>query len=80
MERAFHASCPWRFFVTASIEKGEIHSVELLSQGGAACRLRNPWAGSTVEILRHGGRTESLTGSLLAFQTVKDEKIVLGRL
>jgi hypothetical protein len=44
------------FLVTASIEKGEIHSVELLSQAGAACRLRNPWAGSTVEILRQGGR------------------------
>jgi hypothetical protein len=67
------------FLITASIEKGEIHSVELLSQAGAACWLRNPWAGSTVEILRPGGRTESLTGSLLAFQTAKNEKIVLRR-
>ena len=56
------------FLVRAAIEKGEIHSVELFSQAGARCRLLNPWAGATVEIHRTGGRTESLTGSLLAFQ------------
>ena len=44
------------FLVTAAIEKGEIDSVELVSQAGAPCRLRNPWAGATVEILRAGGR------------------------
>jgi hypothetical protein len=67
------------FLVTAAIEQGEIHSVELVSQAGAPCRVRNPWAGATVEIHRAGGRTESLTGSLLAFQTAKEEKIVLRR-
>jgi hypothetical protein len=65
------------FLVTAAIEKGEIHSVELLSQAGAPCRLRNPWPGATVHIVRTGGQTESLTGPLLAFETKRGEKIVL---
>jgi hypothetical protein len=68
------------FLVTAAIEKGQIHSVELVSQTGSPCRMRNPWAGATVEVLRAGGRTERLTGPLLAFQTGKEEKIVLRRL
>jgi len=67
------------FLVTAAIENGDIHSVQLLSQTGAPCQLRNPWPGAAVEIVRADGRAERRNDPLLIFQTAKDERIVLRR-
>ena len=65
------------FLVRASFENGRIVFVELESQAGAECRLRNPWGESQVALRRDGEKSESLRGSLLRFATRKGERILV---
>jgi hypothetical protein len=65
------------FLVTSSIERGRIGFVELESQAGAECRLRNPWGEDEVTLYRDGKKSESLKGSLLRFPTRKGERVVV---
>jgi hypothetical protein len=65
------------FVVTASMQHGRIESLELQSQAGAECRLRNPFDGSVV-LHRDGRKAEILQGSLLRFATRKGERIAIG--
>ena len=63
------------FLVKASIAAGTIQHVELMSQAGESCRLRNPWGEREVTLTRNGRKAETLKGSLLSFSTRKGEKI-----
>ena len=65
------------FLVTSTIERGRIGFVELVSQAGAECRLRNSWGESEVTLYRDGKKSENLRGSLLRFPTRKGERIVV---
>src|SRR5262245_44690296 len=65
------------FLVTSSIERGRIGFVELESQAGVECRLRNPWGESEVNLFRDGKKSENLKGSLLRFSTRKGERVVV---
>lgn len=65
------------FLVTSSIESGRIAFVELLSEAGARCRLRNPWTKAQVTLYRDGRKAESLAGSLIEFDTREGEQIVV---
>ncbi|MEK7407638.1 MAG: DUF5703 domain-containing protein [Acidobacteriota bacterium] len=64
------------FLVTSSMRQGQIEFVELLSQAGAECRLRNPWGEGPVTLHRDGKASETLRGSLLRFPTRRGERIV----
>ena len=64
------------FLVSSSIRQGNIEFVQLVSQAGGECRMRNPWQGE-VTLQRGDGKPESLRGSLLKFNTQKGENIVL---
>lgn len=65
------------FLVTSSMQQGRIGFVELESQAGAECRLRNPWGESEVTLYRDGKKSENLQGSLLRFPTRKGERVVV---
>jgi hypothetical protein len=65
------------FLVTSSIRKGQVAFVEIESQAGAKCRLRNPWGEGAITLYRDGKKAESLHGSLLEFGTRQGEKIVV---
>ncbi len=65
------------FVVTSAIENGRAAFVELSSEAGAECPLRNPWGEGEVTLYRDGKKAESLKGSLLRFATRKGEKIVV---
>jgi hypothetical protein len=67
------------FLVTSSVREGEVEFVELRSQAGGECRLRNPWTKEKVTLYRDGKKSEELTGSLLTFNAAKDENIVVVR-
>ena len=67
------------FLVTSSMRGGEVEFVELHSQAGGECRLRNPWAQAKVTLYRGGKKSEDLTGTLLKFSTAKGENIVVVR-
>lgn len=64
------------FLVNSSIRQGKIEFVQLVSQAGGECRVRNPWQGE-VALQRRDGESEALRGSLLKFNTQKGEKIIL---
>jgi hypothetical protein len=65
------------FLITSSMEQGRIGFVELESQAGAECRLRNPWGESEVTLYREGKKSENLQGSVLRFPTSKRERVVV---
>jgi hypothetical protein len=67
------------FLVTSSMKKGEVEFVELRSQAGAECRLRNPWGKMAVTLYRDGKKAGTSRGSLLRFNTSKGEEIVVVR-
>lgn len=48
-------------------ERGRIDFVEIQSQVGSECRLRNPWPDAALTLYRNGKKAEDLSGSLLAF-------------
>ena len=64
------------FLVTSATRRGQVEFVELLSQAGGECRLRNPWGETEVTLYRNGKSAEDLKGSLLTFPTAKAERIV----
>jgi hypothetical protein len=67
------------FLVTSSTRGGEVEFVELRSQAGGECRLRNPWGQNEVVLYRNGAKSEAITASLLKFNTARDENIVVTR-
>lgn len=65
------------FLVSSSMEKGQIQSVEIQSQVGGECRLRNPWPEATLTLHRNGKQAEDVSGSLLTFATARGETIIV---
>ena len=64
------------FLVTAAMRNGTVAPVEIVSQAGAPCVLRNPFGGAVV-LYRDGHKAETVNGALLHFPTKKGEKIVV---
>jgi hypothetical protein len=67
------------FLVTSSMRGGKIEFVEIKSQAGASCKLRNPWAAEEVTLFRDGQKAETLSGDLLKFATRKGERVIAVR-
>jgi hypothetical protein len=65
------------FLVSSSMRGGRVEFVELESQAGGECRLRNPWGEAEVDLFRNGKQSEGLRGGLLTFQTAKGEHVVV---
>jgi len=65
------------FLVTAAMRSGKIELVELESLAGSECRIRNPWGGRAVRLIRDGRASERHEGSLLRFTTRRGERIRL---
>jgi len=63
--------------VTSSMQKGQIEFVEIQSQLGGECRLRNPWGKDEVTLYREGREWKNMYGSLLKFNTREGENIVM---
>ncbi len=76
-EAQFTLAARGGFLVTASQKQGKIGFVELLSQAGGECRLRNPWGEADVSLFRDGRPAEKLKGSLLVFPTRAGEHLIV---
>lgn len=63
------------FVVSASQAGGRIGPVEITSNAGATCRLRNPWGMAAVTLTRDGQPAGMLRGELLVFATRPGERI-----
>ena len=69
------------FLVSSSMVDGDIQYVEITSQIGGTCRIRNPWD-SDIDIYRCGVKAETVSAGkndLLSFETAAGEDIVLVR-
>lgn len=64
------------FVVRSSFRNGKVEFVELESQAGAECRVRNPFGGE-VTVHRDGKPAETAGGDLLRLTTRKGEKVLL---
>ncbi|MHC4265792.1 MAG: glycoside hydrolase family 95-like protein [Planctomycetota bacterium] len=68
------------FLVTSSMQKGEVEFVEIQSQSGGECRLRNPWGEkSKVTVYKNGSKFKDMDDSLLTFETNQGENFVIVR-
>jgi hypothetical protein len=65
------------FLISASMVKGQIEFVEIYSQKGSQCKIKNPWPGKEVEFYRNGRRTNESSNLLLIFSTKIGETITI---
>jgi alpha-L-fucosidase 2 len=59
------------------MQAGKIEFVQVKSQVGGECRLRNPRLGATVALERDGSQAQDFSGDLLRFATTKGEVIAI---
>ena len=76
-EASFKLAARRGFLVSSSMKKGNLKFVEIFSQLGGECRIRNPWQGVAVRLHRNGTEAEKLSGNLLKFETAKTERILI---
>jgi hypothetical protein len=76
-DAAFSLLARGGFVVSSSMEKGRIELVEIHSNVGGECRLRNPWADKTITLYRNGRKAEDLSDSLLKFPTNASETVTV---
>lgn len=65
------------FLVSAVMRDGEVRRVEILSEAGGPCRVRNPFSGPAVLRAESGGKEREVSGEILNFATKKGERYVL---
>jgi hypothetical protein len=72
-EASFRLLARGGFLVTAAVRGGKVEFVEIESRLGETCRLRNPWD-TPCQVAEIGGRTWSLGGDLLSFDTAQGKR------
>ena len=65
------------FTVTSAKRNGKVEFVQIESQAGAPCKMRNPWGESKITLYRNGVKEQDSDGALLDFTTTRGETIVL---
>jgi hypothetical protein len=76
-DAAFQLLAQGAFLVSSAHIHGKIPFVEIRSQAGTDCVLKNPWPTETAAVYRNGTRAENLFGDLLKFPTTRGEDVVL---
>ncbi|MHC4759337.1 MAG: glycoside hydrolase family 95-like protein, partial [Planctomycetota bacterium] len=81
-DAAFTLLARGNFLVTSSIKKGEVEFVEIQSQSGGECRVRNPFAKQgnvSVSVYKDGSKWKDIDGTLVTFETSEGEKFIIVR-
>ena len=73
----FTLLCRGNFLVTSSFKKGTIEFVEIKSQAGKECKIRNPWGTEEVTIYRNGKQFQKTKANLISFPTKVNEVFVI---
>jgi hypothetical protein len=76
-DAAFTLLARGAFLVGSSMKAGRIEFVQITSQAGGACRLRNPWPGATVTLNSDSKKAEKITGEMLVFPTRVNEIVLV---
>lgn len=67
------------FIVTSSMKSGNVNFMEVNSNRGGSCNIRNYWGSQKVDLYRNNRRSETLSAELLTFPTQTGENIVIVR-
>ncbi len=73
----FKLLCRGNFMVSSSFQDGDIKYVELKSQAGSDCRIRNPWGNSAIDIYADSKKIKTAGGDLITFKTKINAKYIL---
>lgn len=73
----FTLLCRGGFLVSSSMQNGKIEFVEITSNTGSVCRIRNPWPGTTVTIYRNGKKWKNSNDDLIFFPTGMEDHFLL---
>ena len=73
----FTLLCRGNFLVTSSFSKGAVEFVEIKSQAGKQCKLRNPWNNEEVTIYCNGKRIQKTKANLIVFPTRVNDIFVI---
>jgi len=65
------------FLVTGSVRNQNIRFVEIRSQAGGVCNIRNPWGHESVRIFRNGKPWKKSATNLITFPTTRGESYAL---
>ena len=65
------------FLVSAVMREGVVRRVEILSEAGERCRVKNPFGGPAVLRAADGGEEREISGEILTFPTEKGGRYVL---
>jgi alpha-L-fucosidase 2 len=65
------------FLVTARREKGQTQFVEIASEAGGTCSVKNPFPGKGVSLTDNGSGKQMLSGEWLEFKTQAGHKYLL---
>jgi len=76
-DAAFTLLARGAFLVNSSMAGGTIEFVQINSQAGGECRIRNPWPSTIVMLERNGNKAQNVSGDPLKFPTVKGEVITI---
>lgn len=73
----FTLLCRGNFLVTSSFRDGATEFVEIKSQAGKECKIRNPWGAEEATIYRNGERLQKTKDNLIVFPTKTDDVFVI---
>jgi len=65
------------FLISGSRQNDQIELVEILSEKGGQCTLRNPWPEGDATVYRNGQAAEGVSGKLLTLSTTAGERLAL---
>ena len=68
------------FLVSSKISASEVEYVNIMSEKGGICKLKNPWNGHEVHVVRNNKSAETLNGDIITFETSENEEIRLRKL
>jgi hypothetical protein len=65
------------FLVSSELKGGVVRYVDITSEQGRKCTIKNPWPGRRVQITRADGKIETVSGERFTLDTQTDEKLHL---
>jgi hypothetical protein len=77
VDASFRLRAKGDFLVTSLMKSGKVASIEVTSQRGGPCTLRNYWGKQGVDFYRNSHKSETLSSELLTFATKPGENIVI---
>jgi alpha-L-fucosidase 2 len=67
------------FLISAVMREGKVDRVDILSEAGGPCRVKNPFPGPAVLTSDAGEGQQEVSGNILSFETEKGARYLLSR-